>query len=342
MHACTRRRGGGGSFMPAVISVVIPTRDRAELLRDALRSLTEQTLHPDEFEVVVVDDGSADHTREVCASYARLLQLKTFHIAPSGISAAKNLGALASSAPLVFFFDDDDVADPMLLAEHVRMHQEHAEDNVAVLNWTGWRPGLAITPLMHYVTDVGKFLFDYTFMSHGALLDYTCFWGGRASCKRRMLFEHGLFNQSFTLGCEDIELAFRWSAVGFKVAYDAEARSYMNRGVTFAEFCRRSERQGRAQHHFGSVLHADVPEIQSYCDVDDAIARWDAVSGELNRQVSRVEELEILVGSATGPHLDDWSSELFDLYGRCFRAFKLKGLADSARENATDALARSG
>ena len=48
-----------------MISVIIPTRNRAEYLKNALRSITNQTLNPNEFEVIVVDNGSTDSTCEV-------------------------------------------------------------------------------------------------------------------------------------------------------------------------------------------------------------------------------------------------------------------------------------
>ena len=62
---------------------------------------------------------------------------------------------------------------------------------------------------MHYLTEVGKFLFDYTAISHGDVLDYTFFWGGRSSCKRMLLAQEGIFDQNFRFGSEDIELGYR-------------------------------------------------------------------------------------------------------------------------------------
>src|SRR5436309_1290993 len=100
-----------------LISVVIPTYNRSGLLRRSLGSLAAQTLPRDAYEVVVVDDGSGDATAEVCREFAARCRLRYFRIANSGISAAKNLGVFASAAPLLLFFDDDDVATEGLLAE---------------------------------------------------------------------------------------------------------------------------------------------------------------------------------------------------------------------------------
>lgn len=146
---------------PPLISVIIPTFNRAELLRLSLRSLTRQSLPKQDFEVIVIDDGSSDHTRQVCRELEKSLRLRYFSQANAGISTAKNLGVFTAQAPILFFFDDDDVADRNLLKEHLRSHREHPEEYAAVLGYTTWDASLEVTPVMHYVMDVGQFLFAY-------------------------------------------------------------------------------------------------------------------------------------------------------------------------------------
>src|SRR5687768_10329428 len=97
-----------------VISVIIPTWNRAALLRESLESLATQSLPSSEFEVVVVDDGSSDHTGQVCRELSSRVSLRYFRIENSGISAAKNLGVFAAAGSILVFFDDDDVAHPHL------------------------------------------------------------------------------------------------------------------------------------------------------------------------------------------------------------------------------------
>ena len=52
------------------------------------------------------------------------------------------------------------------------------------------------------------YLFMYPPLKDGELLDNTYFWGGRSSCKKNFLVEHGNFNPVFKFGCEDIELGY--------------------------------------------------------------------------------------------------------------------------------------
>jgi len=307
------------------ISVVIPTHDRAQLLEASLASLTTQTLRAAEFEVVVVNDGSIPDTAAVCERAAESLRLKHVPIAQSGIAAAKNMGLFAASAPIVLFFDDDDVADPGLLEAHLAAHDEHPEERFAVLGHTTWAPELEVTPVMNYVTDVGHFLFSYSHLTAGQELDYTYFWGGRSSAKRLFLAQHGVFAQCFTFGCEDIELGYRLARHGLRVIYRPDAASLMIRPLTFDQFCRRCERQGRAQLQF-SRMHPDE-EIRRYCDVDDAHVRWALASATMGERAERVRELEALAERSPRE-----LEELHELYGSVFRDLKLKGIVEAASE----------
>jgi glycosyltransferase involved in cell wall biosynthesis len=97
-----------------LISVVIPTFNRAALLRATLESLGAQSLPKEKYEVIVVDDGSKDATPEVCRDFASRIELKYLHIDNSGTSAAKNTGILASRGKILLFFDNDDIADRRL------------------------------------------------------------------------------------------------------------------------------------------------------------------------------------------------------------------------------------
>ena len=98
-----------------LVSVVVPTRDRAERLRKLLASLRVQSIGLDSFEAIVVDDASGEDTRSLLEAEeaADGLNLRTIRRERSGgPAAARNEGWRAARAPLVAFTDDDCVADP--------------------------------------------------------------------------------------------------------------------------------------------------------------------------------------------------------------------------------------
>jgi glycosyltransferase involved in cell wall biosynthesis len=91
------------------ISVLIVTRNRAEWLRDTLDSVTRQSRPPDE--VIVVDNASTDHTRDVVSSFADRLNVTYVHEPTRGIPHARNAAVRCATGDIVAFVDDDCVAD---------------------------------------------------------------------------------------------------------------------------------------------------------------------------------------------------------------------------------------
>jgi glycosyltransferase involved in cell wall biosynthesis len=307
---------------------VIPTFNRATFLEAALQSLAIQSLESNKYEVLVIDDGSTDHTSKIAKRFARRLPLRYFLANHKGIAAAKNRGVQESKHPIVFFFDDDDVADRHLLREHLRSHKDYRQEGVAILGYTSWARSLRITEVMRFITGVGHYLFAYGGIEMGEPLDFTYFWGGRTSCKRCFLEKYGMFEERFQFGCEDIELAHRLSRHGLQVILNRCAVQYMNRALTFDEFCIRCERQGRSQFVF-SRMHQS-PSVQSWCGVKGARERWRKYKPALQRKVAEVHQLESYLNAR--PRLEErqtLGNELHKLYWWSFEAFKLKGIVEA-------------
>ncbi|MEO1291412.1 MAG: glycosyltransferase family A protein [Pseudomonadota bacterium] len=98
---------------PPLVSVVIPTYERAHLIADALDSVYAQDWRP--LEIVVVDDGSTDATDAVVAAWAEQrpeLTVRYVRQANQGGNAARNAGIAAAQGAYVAFLDSDDVWDP--------------------------------------------------------------------------------------------------------------------------------------------------------------------------------------------------------------------------------------
>ena len=315
--------------MAADISVVLPTFDREAMLLRALGSLRGQTLGHDQFEVVVVDDGSSDATPTVCQELMREWHELSYQYIPhAGLAVAKNAGVLAAGAPIVLFLDDDDVFASDLLEAHLRVHDRHRDDSLAVLGTTLWEPTLVVTPLMRYVTEIGQQLFSYPGIVSDRPLDFTHFWGGRTSCRRQFLLDHGLFNPRFTSIIEDLELGYRLSRHGLRVRYEPAARIYMARELTFEDFVARSERRGRALALFDFLY--DDPSVSAFCRIDEQLCLSETTAALLGERVSRIAELERLAQEDGGGREE--IDELYALYGWAFAAYEARGSAAAVRE----------
>lgn len=107
---------------PPLITAVICTRNRERYLGLCLDSLLRQTLPRDAYEIVVVDNGSTDGTREVCARYAKDGVRHEFEPV-IGLSRARNTGWRAARSDFVGYLDDDGEADPTWLAAALEAFQ---------------------------------------------------------------------------------------------------------------------------------------------------------------------------------------------------------------------------
>jgi glycosyltransferase involved in cell wall biosynthesis len=311
------------------ISALFSTYNRAPLLYPALDALTRQTLPTELFEVIIVDDGSTDNTREVVAVFEKSLNIKYLFQEHKGLAAGKNLAITQASAPIILFMDDDDVPDPDLLTQHLISHRQ-CNEHTAVLGYTRISPELRDDPLMHFVTEVNHYLFSYPQLSHGSFYDYTHFWGGRSSCKTSLVREHGYFDEIFTFGCEDIELGYRLSrALPFRVLYNKRAVSTMIRRIDIDAFMRRVYRQGVANALF--YTKHPTPEILSWTQLQDWPAHWENTKSSINHLHRAARKLDRLVRIRREVGLGDDDGILLLLYQSyrdAFDASRLKGSAD--------------
>lgn len=98
------------------ISVIIPTYNRAHILERSIKSILAQTF--DDFELIIVDDGSTDNTRNVVESMCDI-RIRYFYQENRGVSAARNAGAELAQGAYITFLDSDDEVIPGWLESYV-------------------------------------------------------------------------------------------------------------------------------------------------------------------------------------------------------------------------------
>ena len=103
------------------VSVLLATYNRAHYLPEALESILQQTRPPEE--IIVIDDGSSDHTPEVMRRY--LSGIRYFRTENRGKAAALNFAIPLAQGSHIWIFDDDDVALPDALQAHVDFLDTH-------------------------------------------------------------------------------------------------------------------------------------------------------------------------------------------------------------------------
>lgn len=104
------------------ISVVIPTRNRGQYIKQALDSVFAQTYT--DYEIIVVDDGSTDNTRELLAPLDREKTIRYEYQEPRGVSAARNRGVNLVHGRYVAFLDSDDLFLPTKLEKQMSVFEK--------------------------------------------------------------------------------------------------------------------------------------------------------------------------------------------------------------------------
>lgn len=100
--------------MKEMISIIIPLYNRQQYIEECIQSIQAQSYQ--NYEIILIDDGSADHTLEVCRNLAKTEpRINLLTIEHAGVSAARNKGIDAARGEYIFFVDSDDVIHPLLL-----------------------------------------------------------------------------------------------------------------------------------------------------------------------------------------------------------------------------------
>jgi glucosyl-dolichyl phosphate glucuronosyltransferase len=139
----------------APITVVIPTHERPELLGGCLEALAAQTVGPDGFDVVVIDNGSAQSAEPVCrTARATLPNLRYLHQSKAGLALAKNTGLEDCATDLIAFTDDDAQPAADWLERILRRFAASPEEVAAVGGevepvWESERPDWLSDALLH-------------------------------------------------------------------------------------------------------------------------------------------------------------------------------------------------
>ena len=139
------------------ISVVIPTFNRKDTLAKCIRALFEQTYSNNNYEIIVIDDGSTDGTGEMLDTLTANPQclLRYCRQVNRGPAAARNTGIKMAQGGLILFIDDDIIAVPTLLENHFSWHRKYPDDKTAVLGYVEWSPDINITPFMRWLDNGG-------------------------------------------------------------------------------------------------------------------------------------------------------------------------------------------
>ncbi|MBQ7502045.1 glycosyltransferase family 2 protein [bacterium] len=203
-------------------SLIIPTYNRFPILRHCLKHLADLRFDKDNFEVILVDDGSTDETKDLKSGTEFGFNLRVLHQPNAGTAAVpRNLGIKNARGLICLFVDDDVMVHPDLLLEHQRLHR--TEPNLVVrgpvINFDRLPCPLDGEAYEHErVVTASRDMYGSWTGNNSDLLqhfsmNYLC--TSNASLRKYHLEAAGLFDPTFTRW-EDAELAVRLKGLGLE------------------------------------------------------------------------------------------------------------------------------
>lgn len=236
-------------------TVIIPTRNRETLLREVLSALETQHDAPS-FEVVVVDDGSTDGTRQWLAT-PPFAGVRVITQPARGPAAARNRGLQEARGRRVAFLGDDTIPDARWLNHHREGHARAGHDpHVAVLGRIVWHPRISVTPFLEHIGERGA-QFGFGLIADQEDVPFNFFYTANISLDRDFARAERFDERFPSAAWEDIELAYRLSKRGLRIRYHAAARVAHDHSTTLRRFLKRQERVGYA----AVIMFEQHPEL---------------------------------------------------------------------------------
>lgn len=245
--------------MECKFSIIVPVYKVEDYLEDCVNSVRNQTL--EEFELILVDDGSPDRSGELCDELAsKDSRIRVVHQENQGLSGARNSGLPLARGEYVLFLDSDDFYPQRdFLSE---LWQKSEDKDVVLFNYARFTDHL-LQPLISF-PELGEQAADAMLLElvkKNAFQSSAC----TKAAKRRMLLDNGLSFESGTLS-EDIE----WSAKVMKAAKSIALApeciyAYRVRSSSITHTV--SQKQVKMQLRIVQKLTAAAPQgSQDFCD----------------------------------------------------------------------------
>lgn len=231
--------------MTPLITVVIPTHNRAKTIRRTLDSLDRQTTSPDRFEVVVVMDSCTDETADLLANYRCGYGLSIRETAQAkGPAAARNLGASCARGRVLLFLDDDMEAKPGLIEAHLAAHSDRVERVVL-----GYFPMQPPEPDDDLFTKASRLWWADGFAARGERgyrFTFKDLCTGNFSLPTALFTAAGGFDERYQGdgAGEDYEFGYRLIELGARFVFVKEAASIHHTRTPLAVRLRRARQEG--------------------------------------------------------------------------------------------------
>lgn len=280
-------------------SVVISTYNRATALEPTLSALARQNIAPERYEVIVVDDGSADDTQQVLRAIDVPYSLRTIRLETNqGVSAGRNAGMRAARGRHLILLSDDLVVSEDFIAQHAKTLERFP--NAWVVGGFTQLQDLMGTPFGRYL-DALERRFENARLAapvSSHIWEMIAPTARNLSLPREDLERVGLFDERFRVTCEDQDLGQRATAAGIRFLYNDEITCIHNdHAADLRRYCRFQERGASDTVrlcHKHPEIHGEAPIVRANGPVSRSDAPRLVATKLVKAALARPRVIEVL------------------------------------------------
>ena len=193
-----------------LISVLIPTYNNGKYIKQAIESVYAQSY--DNIEIIVIDDGSTDNTKEVLKRYKNI---KYFYIEHKGIPFARNVALEKAKGEYIAFLDSDDYWLPEKLNTQIQYFKDHPNCEIVFTKYENFFEEENIKKNKRAINEKKREAMEHHILPSALI-------------KKSLFEKYGVFDENFQIG-EDSEFIYRMTKKGVNFNYFIDKVFYMRR-----------------------------------------------------------------------------------------------------------------
>lgn len=223
-----------------MVSIIVPAKDEEKVIGRLIQALLKLDYPLEKREVVIVEGGSVDKTKEICAEYARRFpgQIKLVRqVKSDGKPSALNCGLKHASGEIIAVFDADNVPKPDVLLKAVG----HFDDpSVGAVQGKACAINARVNMLTRFISYEEAVRYEAYIGGKDALGLFVPFTGSDYFVRRRVLDDVGGWDE--TALSEDMELAARFAEKGYGIKYASDVKSRQENPASLGQLFRQRVR----------------------------------------------------------------------------------------------------
>jgi glycosyltransferase involved in cell wall biosynthesis len=274
-------------------SIVVPTYNRAGQLENLIESIQKQTFDKNNFEVIVVNDGSTDNTQQILDKNGSYLFI-SLTLRNSGPATARNRGVEKARGEVIVFVDDDCTLPEYFLEMYFEIF---SDKKVAAAG------GSVENKVDGIIENAYNDLLKYLLQKYNNQEQVLFLMTNNFCCRKNIFMKYKGFNEKLTIGSEDREFINNLHFNKEKIKFDADIKIQHHHRFTFLSFARHHYKFGKGSYIFYNVISkekhysAQHDSLREYMKVFNCMDRGENIFERVKRLfIIIISQVSFLLG----------------------------------------------